>query len=405
MGWGHHRRRARRGGALLTSIMFVVVTSMLIVGMLTVSVSYLARAKTESDYENALGFAEAGVNYELRSISNSASNADQLTNGAGVTYTLGSGSFSVYCENKDGTTPWTTGSSTLYVVSAGTIHGVTRTVRVSAKGGNGSSIYAVYAINQGTFSGGLTRINGNTATDGYFAPSGGAAINGSVEFDGTGTTGWNGSYTTGSPITTMPNPVVWPTVTSLANAAYPSGGLTYLATHNDNALSPAISNNKLTVSGGGSATLYGQAGGANYYLTDVDISGGSTVNFDNSAGPITIWMGPSGGNGHSTFSGGSANVKNDPNKAVRIYSALKTTFTLSGGSEFDGGIYVYDYASNKYIGDFVDSGGSNLQGTVLANTMTVSGGSSINSTTIPYFNTGAQSYYGFDDQWLELNPL
>lgn len=398
-------RRARRGGVLISSIAFVAVTSILVVGMLTMAVSFYARVQTESDFENALALAEAGVNYELRAVSLNTANADQKAdNPQGITYSLGSGTFSVYCMNKDGTTPWLSPNN-LYIVSTGTIHGVSRTIQVSCKGYvPASPTYSIYAVNLATLSGSNTVITGPVGTDGHISATGHASINGPVEFDGL-STGWLGSSTTGSTVTYLPNPIAWPTVSALALKQFPSGGLGWLATHNDNALVPSIVNNKLIVSSGATPVLIGKAGGANYYLTDLNVSGQSGLSFDNTAGPITIWLGPLNGSGYSTISGGGSSVKGDPTKAVRIYSSLKTTFSISGSSELDAGIYVYDISGLTAIGTVDDTGGSSLQGTLLANTLTVSGGSSV-SATFTYFNSDGSTanYYGYDDQWLELNP-
>src|SRR5689334_17830088 len=112
--------KAQHGGVLLSALAFTTITALLVAGLATISVSYYARAKTESDYAAALPLAEAGINYELRKISADTSTADQATtanpNGTSVSY--GSGSFSVYCSNKDGSTPWTA-PNPLYVTASG----------------------------------------------------------------------------------------------------------------------------------------------------------------------------------------------------------------------------------------------------------------------------------------------
>ena len=399
-------RKAHTGGAIISALAFTAVTSMMLVGMLTVSTSYFTRANSEADYDLALAVAEAGVNYEFRKISTNVNSADQVSAGKpnGMTFPLGSGTFTVSCTNKDGSTPWTAPGD-LYVVSIGTVHGISRTVKVSAKGyGATTPTYAVYAVNNGGLSDGA-EITGAVGTDGHLQTTACADVNGSVEFDGPGT-GWTGSNVTGSPITFKSNPVVWPTVSAIALQQFPSGGLTWLATHNDNSLSRDISNNKLTPSGCGDATLVGKPGGANYYLTDVDLNDMSTVTFENSAGPITIWMGPVNGTGKSTFSGGNSTVKNDPSRAVRIYSAMKTPFTLVGNSTFYAGVYAYDVSNGVAIGTFTDAGGTKIQGTVLANAVTVGGGSRVNST-FTYFNSNSSgaTYYGYDNSWTEVNPM
>src|SRR5689334_22450818 len=86
-------RRARRGSILISSVAFCVVTSMLVVGMVTMSMSFYARSKTEADYEAALALAEAGANYEFRKVSQDSSTADQVSvdHPTGVSYSLGGG--------------------------------------------------------------------------------------------------------------------------------------------------------------------------------------------------------------------------------------------------------------------------------------------------------------------------
>ena len=65
-------------------------------------------------------------------------------------------------------------------------------------------------------------------------------INGSVYFNGPNA-GWYSGSPSGYTTVTQPKPVLWSTVDQIANEMFPSGGLTWLATHNDNAsASPAI---------------------------------------------------------------------------------------------------------------------------------------------------------------------
>jgi len=93
-------RRAQYGGVLISGLAFAAISAFIVVGMLTMTVSNYARSSTEADYEAALGLAEAGVNYELRKLSLDPTTADQVSTAASTT--LGDGSFTVYCTNKDG---------------------------------------------------------------------------------------------------------------------------------------------------------------------------------------------------------------------------------------------------------------------------------------------------------------
>ena len=396
-------RKVRYGGVLISALAFVVITGLLVAGMATVSMSYYARAKTEGDYANALPLAEAGVNYEFRKISTNVANADQKVGGAGVTYNLGNGAFTVYCTNSDGSTPWSPPSS-LYVVSTGTVNGVSRTIKVSSKGyanpvmGN----YALFGVSGGNVNGSAATVLGDVGTDGTISFAGSPTINGSINFNGVQPSIVGGGYTVHS----YPNPVVWPTVDSLANSAFP-GGLGYVATHNDNALAtPPILGTSVTLHGNGSLTLRGKPGGANYYLTDLTCNGNSGVTFDNSLGPINIWVGPSGGAGIFDLGGGAAAVKQstDPSKPVQVYVATAGGAALHGNSELDAGIYSYNGANS---GPVSLGGTPDIYGSVIAGQFDLHGNPTLHYQ--PGYFTGLPSsgngYYGFDTSWQETGAL
>src|SRR5438045_838138 len=69
-------RRCRYGGVLVSTLAFTVVVSLLLAGIATLTVSHYARARVESDYTASLDLAEAGINYELRKISQDTNQAD-----------------------------------------------------------------------------------------------------------------------------------------------------------------------------------------------------------------------------------------------------------------------------------------------------------------------------------------
>ena len=396
----HHK--ARRGGILISALAFVTVTSMLMIGMLTFSVSFYARAKTESDYESALSLAEAGANYEFRKISSNAANADQKSGGTGVTYSLGNGTFNVYCSNKDGSTPWVAPAN-MVITTIGTINGVSRTLQITGKAYSAPVIgdYALYGVTSGTISGSAATVQGDIGTNASLNFNGSPTVTGSLNFNGGSPTIFSG-YT----IHQYPNPIVWPTVDSIANAAF-SGGLNYIATHSDNPMaSPPIISNSITLHGNGSVTFYGKAGGANYYLTSMSCNGNSGVTFDNTNGPITIWVGPTGGAGVLDIGGGAAAIKQttDVSKPVQIYVATAGGARMHGNSELDCGIYSYNGAGS---GPVTLSGTPDIYGSIITDQFGLNG-----NPTVHYRNgyfvglpSAGVSYYGFDDQWLEINGL
>src|SRR5579871_1168687 len=199
-------RAARsRGGSILISVLaFTVVISFIITGVATCTVSHYSRASSEADYAEAIDLADAGFNYELRKISQNAGSADQYnsTTQSGVTYSFGNGSFTVYCTNEDGSTPWSnssdsaTGFHYLYIISTGTVHGISRTVKAMAKGAPSNSNINVYAVTSGSFAG--NTVVSNVGTNGSLNVQGSSTITGAVSFNGPSANWASGSNTAGS---------------------------------------------------------------------------------------------------------------------------------------------------------------------------------------------------------------
>src|SRR5205085_8457550 len=126
----------------------------------------------------------------------------------------------------------------------------------------------------------------------FFNFNGHPTINGQVVFNGTGSN-WqsqpNGTYSE----VHNSSPVTWPTVDTIATQANGTG-LSWFAAHNDNNLSIPPIGTTVLLNGNTTLTLKGKAGGANYYLTNLTCNGNSKVTFDNTNGPINIWVGPAG---------------------------------------------------------------------------------------------------------------
>jgi len=393
------RRLRQQGGTIIGVLFTILIISILLMSVGQFAVSHQTRANVDANYAAAIDLAEAGVNYEFRKISVDPDQADQYP---GETYSLGNGTFTVYCMNRDGTTPWVAPNN-LYVVATGTVNGVSRTIRVSSKGYSITPDFAVFAVQSGTFNGGAMTVNGDVGTNGTFLFNGHPGVNGDVVFNGPGS-GWQGSDPGGYNVTYNPDPISWPTVDEIANEQFPSGGLTWLSTHNDNAMCSNIVNNQIIANGSTTVTLRGKAGGANYYLTRMIFNGNAKIVFDNSAGPITIWLGPSGGNGTCTFNGGNATVKMDadPTKACRIYSALTSTFTINGNNRLDAGIYAYNkYSNGNTYGTVINNGNPTIYGSIITKTITLNGNPTINH--VPgFFGGSADGYYGYDNSWVEI---
>jgi len=397
---------------MLNVLIFLVIMSTLLAGMAQLMVSDYSVGKVEANYSISLATAEAGVNYELRKISNDGTLGDQKQSAGtgGTTYTTAAGTCSVYVtqHNQDGTetTPWAPGKS-LWIYSTGNYNGVSRTVKVAAAPYSTitPSNYAVFGVVSGTVIGSSAVVTGDMGTDGYFNFNGHPTVNGSVVFNGT-TSNWlsppSGTYST----VHNTSAVNWPSVETLAVAAFGSQGLNYVATNNDNALcGNDIKNNVVTTSGNNGMTFYGKPGGANYYLTSLSCGGNAPILFDNRTGPITIWVGPSGASSTFQLRGGTANVKmtTDPTKPVKVYIANINDVVITGSIELDAGIYNVNNAGK---GNVVFSGSSqDIFGTIICNTFSFNGSPNIGSVQGYFSPLGTVSSYGCVPPWYEVGGV
>ena len=246
------------------------------------------------------------------------------------------------------------------------------------------------------FNGSAIDIYGDMGTNGYFDFSGHPGINsGSIYFDGSGSGWYNGSDPGGYTVHYSPNKIVWPTVEEEANRLFPQGGLTYLATHNDNA-SAGIVGNSIT----DNITL----GPGNYYLTNINLTGQKKITINNAAGPVNIWIGPEKGTGTARFRGGTAAVSMASNPNVHIYVATESGIDLAGNEEIDASINAYNRDFSGYEWGYVDNSGNPVvYGQIIANHMDVSG--NVDVHWIPGLNVPASfGYYGYDNMWQEINP-
>jgi Tfp pilus assembly protein PilX len=400
-----------RGSILLNVLIFLIVISILIAGMANLMLSDYSIVKVENDYSNSLVVAEAGINYELRKISNDDTTADQknATGQAGTSYTTAAGTFQVYItqRNPDGTepTPWTPGKN-LWIYSTGGVHNLKRSVKVAAVAYTNvpTANYAVFGVSEGLMNGSATTVNGDVGTNGFFNFNGHPTVTGNVTFNGSGSN-WqsppNGTYA----VVHNANPVNWPTVETLAVTTFGSQGLSYVAAHNDNALaSPAISSNTVLINGNGNQTFFGKPGGANYYMTSLTCNGNAKVVFNNTNGPIYIWFGPSGTSGTFVFNGGIAAIKmtSDPTRAVRIYLATTNDVILNGNSELDAGIYN---VNNSATGRVIFNGTPNIYGTVIGNKFTFNGNPTVSAIQGYFSPTGSVLYYGSVPPWQEVGGV
>ena len=411
---GLHLQTPRKRGAILINVLaFVVIISIVLAGMGQLMISDYSIVKVENNYANSLAVAEAGVNYELRKITTDAATADQKksTGAPGTSYTTAAGTFQIYVtqRNNDGTetTPWTPGQN-LWIYSSGGVSGLTRTIKVAAVPYNSNSTsgsnYGVFGVTEGIINGYSLVITGDVGTNGGLIVNGSPTITGSIIFNGSAAD-WEVPPNKTYKVVRNANAVAWPTVEAIAISTFGATGLTYVAAHNDNALaSPAIVNNQISTNGSSKQTFVGKAGGANYYLTSLMCNGTNDVVFNNSAGPITIWLGPSGSSGNFTFNGGTAGIKmtTDPAKPVRIYLAITTDVILNGSGELDAGIYNINNAAR---GKVIFNGSPAIYGMMMGNSFIFNGTPTV-TAVLGYFNpTGSVLYYGCVQPWTEIGGV
>lgn len=395
------RSSRRRGSVVIGVLFFLLIMSMLLLGVGSYATSHQQRTTMDTAYAQAMDLAEAGVNYEFRKISGNAASADQAS--SPLTVSLGSGTYTVWCTSTDGVSNWTVGQNNLYVWATGTVNGVTRTIKVSAVGSSGPADFAIFALNTGTLNGTAMNVNGSVGTNGTLNFNGHPGVTGTVSFNGSGS-GWAGSDPGGYPVTYSPDPIPWPTVDELV-VEETGRTLAQLATNNDNALCPNIASNQIVANGNVTVTLTGKAGGANYYLTRMTFNGNARLVLNNTAGPINIWIGPSGGSGSCTISGGVAAVSmtSDPARGVRLYCGTTSGVTLNGNCSFDGGIYAYNRNSlGAPIGRITNNGNPVVNGSLISPTVTLNGNPTVNYVD-GYFDSDATGYYGFNNSYQEIN--
>ena len=230
----------KRGAALIASLAFAAIISLVVVGVAKLTTGHYIRAKVEGDYATAILLADAGINYEIRWISDDTSDPNrphQLFPAAGqpgpYTGTVPDvpGSFTVYVTKEDGSGPWYPPNDVI-VTSTGTVYGVSRTVQIRGVRKSLFDEFALYGTNSIKINGDNSLINGNIGTNGgmTFTGSGGTGqINGDLFLNGTGTN----VNRTGSNVFSTTQPVPFPTVQEVANSLFP-GGLTWLKTNNNN---------------------------------------------------------------------------------------------------------------------------------------------------------------------------
>lgn len=472
-----HKLGTRSGLTLISALAFTLIVGTVLAGVGTLAVSHYSRSEVEGTYANAVSLAEAGINYEIAWISFDVTDTGRAhqRNAPYTGSVSGSdGTFQVYVEDYNTGGTWVPPND-LRLVGTGVIGGISRKVEVRGIRKSIFDEYAIYAIEQGTFSGGgqgagSTEIVGNMGTNGDTTFNGTLntdIVNGELHLNGGDASSSDGDEPNlADNVVKNPDPVIFPTVTMVANAAF-SGGLQWLAANNANsqikrfsstntsvADEPTIAgftmadvNSKLVSAGfttasrvltdppnsvpsassnldaangtrfryGGDLTYGTPAEGiqskrtyflppGDYYFHKIDYrAGNAAMVLLTHLGRVRIWI-DEGNNGADYMSSIFIFTDPDPSK-FRLYYNKCGTLNISGSSRFAGGFYAVKdgcQTSTPYI-DF--AGNSMVYGSVITEYFRVTGGSKL---VFPNNGGGASDddfplWYGFKDKWRELN--
>ncbi len=424
-------RKRDNGAALITAIVFSAIFATLMAGVVVYAYGHYSLAVRESDNAAAIQLADAGINYELRYISQNQFQAGFVVHGSANPDT-GSvtgvpGTFTVWVTKNDGSAWNTTSGNDMLMWATGTVNGITRKIQAQGQHGDGLfDNYAVYGTNSVTFNGSGSSVIGSVGTNGSVSSSssGSGAVTGTIALNGPGASG-----VTGSNVTTNPDPIYWPTVDQIITNTFPGppSGWTWLASHNNNANArtyvdskasfPSTALNSTTTQISAATTQVKMSNGVlilppgDYYFTSIDLHGTSQLIVDNQGlstsgvgstgtpGLVRIWLNGSGGDVISNpFSYTSASA--DP-AMFRFYDNSPGSFQIDGNTASGGGFYSVTAAGD---GGFTITGGSFTYGAVIANNITISGNSTVE---FPSGTTGNSSdtswlWFGIKGGWKEV---
>ncbi|HZT43503.1 MAG TPA: hypothetical protein VFA07_15160, partial [Chthonomonadaceae bacterium] len=144
----------------------------------------------------------------------------------------------------------------------------------------------------------------------------------------------------------------------------------------------------------------------NYYFDEIDLSGSSKIAIlvDNATGPVNIWLGPSTAYGSSQDNINGTWFFTAPGDSTkfRLYDAKSGTFDMAGNSLFPGGIYVYNGSGTGTVNLH---GNPIINGSIIADSLTVSGTPFINYPTNMQASNDFSLWYGFLNQWTEVSGM
>lgn len=397
-------RKGESGSALIMALLMTTILFLLGATFMVVSMTDRRIAANEADGMAAFNLAEAGIEHAVAELP--GQDIDTLLSGGGVllsNQSLAKGTYGVVVTNNvgagfpTGIVPLDAGGASsdtdgfLVLTATGQVNRAERVVQLIVEGQNGMFDYAVWSDKKlNVSSSGFTDSYDSTA--GAYAPggsdgdvfsnteikmSGSSMINGDADSAGPIDNSTHVSGTTTELGPTEPVPALitcpgsyTPSVPAGSGVSYDSG------------------TGKLTVSGGNNLVL--PVPPTSYYFSEIKLSGGSTLEFDNASGDhVDVYVSSK----LDVSGGGLVNGSSAP-PLLAIWACGPSTgdFKLSGGS----GAYFTIYAPNRKV-DI--SGTGDLWGAIIAGEFNSSGGSKVHYDTSL---GGGNGFARLPNSWVEI---
>ncbi len=428
-----------RGMALALALVAILIISILLAGIMLLSVTHYSLSNTNNDYANALNLAEAGINWELNKISRDAALADNTP--FSVEFPAGSGRFfEVYVRDYETGGIWVPPAD-LWVISTGTVDGVSRTVRVRARGHSlfgPEGPYALFGIKELRVGGNLTAI-GAAGTNGLVNVTGTSVVlDGNFFYCGETAGGDDVSVVTTGDIMHATLSENFPTVNELANLrALSEYGIATLEGI-DFFSNPAYNNNpgmKYIDADGQTRTISDDPSlptptmldkdlflslntdtiildPGDYCFQRLELPANRNIIVNSDLGEVNVWLGAEAAEGKDDSINGTMEFAGHDITKFHLYEGSKRTLKLSGTMDFWGSVYAYNGPDDtgSYYGTIVLLGDGNIWGPVIGYEVAKASGNAIidfpSSGGSGPPNTGDPIYfYGFAQEWEELNPL
>jgi len=153
-------------------------------------------------------------------------------------------------------------------------------------------------------------------------------------------------------------------------------------------------------------------GPGDYYFESLTLPSNNAIIVDNSTGVVNIWLGPSGGTGGFDSINGTMSFVSHDIQLFNLYIGSKREFRMNGTMDFYGNVFAYNGPDDRgqYYGSIKVLGDGYINGSVIGYDVEKTQGNAI--IEFPSTGGGGPSpppgepvyYYGFDQDWEEINP-